>query len=75
MLGTQPAMSAFDQVHRVSFDHESNLVKCMVRHPTAREKFVDEGKSASMYPSIRAKMLSRTNVSLPLLEATLGVGA
>jgi integrase len=33
------------------------------------------GWSAQMYSSIRAKMLSRTNVSLPLLEATLGVGA
>jgi hypothetical protein len=38
-------------------------------------KVSNEGKSASMYSSIRAKMLSRTNVSLPLLEATLGVGA
>ena len=38
-------------------------------------KASNEGKSASMYPSIRAKMLSRTNVSLPLLEATHGVGA
>ena len=27
------------------------LGQCMVRRPTAREKFVDEGKSASMYPA------------------------
>jgi hypothetical protein len=45
-----------------------NLVECMVRHPTAREKLVDEGKSASMYPSIRAKMVSRTKLSCPLLR-------
>jgi hypothetical protein len=47
----------------------------MVRRPLTSKIFVVGGWSAQMYPSIRAKMLSRTNVSLPLLEATLGVGA
>jgi hypothetical protein len=46
----------------------------MVRRLTAREKF-SERKSASMYPSIRAKMLSRTKLSRPLLGPTLGVRA
>jgi len=40
---------------------------------TAREKLRAIDKSAAMYPSIRAKMLSRAKVSCPLLEATLGV--
>jgi hypothetical protein len=44
----------------------------MVRRLTAREKF-SERKSASMYPSIRANMLSRAKVSCPLLGATPGV--
>ena len=38
-------------------------------------KASNEGKSASMYPSIRAKALPRAKVFCPLLEATLGVRA
>jgi hypothetical protein len=46
-----PVKSGFEQLHRVSEFGGLNLVKCMVRRLTAREKLVDEGKSASMYPA------------------------
>jgi hypothetical protein len=42
-----------------------------VRRVVTREKL----RKKKSLPKLRAKMLSRTNVSLPLLEATLGVGA
>jgi hypothetical protein len=42
--------------------------ECRVRRATAREKRRREDKSAQMYSSIRAKMLSRTKVSCPLLQ-------
>ena len=54
--GELPAKSRFEQVHRTSFDHESNLVKCMVRRLTAREKLVEGRKSASMYPACFVEM-------------------
>jgi hypothetical protein len=62
-------------IHAGGVGEDSNLLKCMVRRLNAREKFMDEEMSASMYPSIRAKMLSRTKLSRPLLGATLGVRA
>src|SRR6266851_1254785 len=46
----------FRQVHRVSEFGRLNLVKCMVRRLTAREKLVNEGMSASMYPACFVEM-------------------
>ena len=43
----------------------------MVRRLTARKKFGREDKSAQMYTSIRAKMLSRAKISRRCSEATL----
>jgi hypothetical protein len=35
----------------------AKLPVCMVRRPTAREKLVDEEKSASMYPAFRWRVV------------------
>jgi hypothetical protein len=34
------------------------LAECMVRRVNAREKLLDEGKSASMYPAFRWRVFS-----------------